>query len=180
MKKITTIFLLSLVGIFILLTLILPTKKPQVSLPTDSVDQVVEEESMVIPVTDPSPKVTDETSTTELPKTTPTVAVIPVVTTPVKPPVVETLVVETPTEETPTQVVLNSAEVAKHNSATDCYLIVKNNVYDVTSYIPKHPAGKSKITNTCGEEVTNIFASIHSNFAWNLLGKTTLDHLLPR
>lgn len=62
-----------------------------------------------------------------------------------------------------------TSEVAMHNSATDCYLIVNNNVYDVSSYINMHPGGRRAITSRCGKEVTGIFASIHSNRAWDLL-----------
>jgi len=60
-------------------------------------------------------------------------------------------------------------EVSSHNKMTDCWLIVQNIVYDVTPYLPKHPAGSRIIEQRCGMEVTGIFASIHSNRAWNLL-----------
>lgn len=72
---------------------------------------------------------------------------------------------------------LNTAEVSKHNIETDCYLIVKNKVYDVSTYISKHPGGRRKIVNTCGEEVSSVFASIHSNFAWNLLNDYYVGNL---
>jgi cytochrome b involved in lipid metabolism len=63
------------------------------------------------------------------------------------------------------------AEISKHNSRYDCYLIINNNVYDVSSYISYHPAGSRTITSRCGKEVTGIFARIHSNRAWDLLKK---------
>lgn len=63
------------------------------------------------------------------------------------------------------------AEVAKHNTKSDCYLIVNNNVYSVSSYISFHPGGTRNITDVCGKEVTNIFTQIHSNKAWDLLIK---------
>jgi cytochrome b involved in lipid metabolism len=52
---------------------------------------------------------------------------------------------------------LTSATVATHSSASDCYLIINNNVYDVTQYIPFHPGGASTITNYCGKEATTAF-----------------------
>lgn len=61
-------------------------------------------------------------------------------------------------------------EVATHNAKEDCYLVVDNKVYDVSTYIRKHPGGSRSITSRCGKEVTSVFASIHSNFAWDLLG----------
>ncbi len=63
------------------------------------------------------------------------------------------------------------AEISKHNSRHDCYLIINNNIYDVSSYISYHPAGSRIITSRCGKEVTGIFARIHSNRAWDLLKK---------
>jgi len=60
-------------------------------------------------------------------------------------------------------------EISKHNLKNDCYLIINNNVYDVSSYINYHPAGSRTITSRCGKEVTGIFARIHSNRAWDLL-----------
>ena len=62
-------------------------------------------------------------------------------------------------------------EIAKHNTRSDCYLIINNNVYDVSDYISYHPGGSRTITSRCGKEVTSIFARIHSNRAWDLLKK---------
>ncbi|MBP9781362.1 cytochrome b5 domain-containing protein [Candidatus Woesebacteria bacterium] len=76
----------------------------------------------------------------------------------------------TPTSTpTPKSSVLTLAQVSQHNTPSDCYLIIKGAVYDVSSYINKHPGGSNNIISSCGSEVTGIFASIHSNAAWNLL-----------
>ncbi len=66
---------------------------------------------------------------------------------------------------------LTAATIAKHTTPNDCYLLVKGKVYDVSSYISQHPGGRREITSKCGQEVTGVFTSIHSNFAWDLLGK---------
>lgn len=63
------------------------------------------------------------------------------------------------------------AEVSQHNSTKDCYLVIQNTVYDVSSYLGSHPGGRGVIQSRCGTEVTGIFAQIHSNRAWNLLGR---------
>ncbi|MEI8339446.1 MAG: cytochrome b5 domain-containing protein [bacterium] len=75
-------------------------------------------------------------------------------------------------------VILNTAEVAKHNSQSDCYLIVSSKVYDVTTYIGQHPGGKNSIIKTCGQEVSGIFTSIHTNRAWDLLGTYYIGDLV--
>jgi cytochrome b involved in lipid metabolism len=66
-------------------------------------------------------------------------------------------------------VTLDLAEIAKHNTKQDCYLIVKGSVYSVASFIDAHPGGVKKIVDECGGEASAVFSAIHSNFAWNLL-----------
>lgn len=68
-------------------------------------------------------------------------------------------------------------DVSKHTSANDCYLSINGGVYDVTSYINYHPGGRRIITSRCGTEVTNIFARIHSNRAWDLLKNYKIGEL---
>jgi len=55
------------------------------------------------------------------------------------------------------QVTLNMAEIAKHNSATDCWLLINNKVYNVTSAISSHPGGAGPILAHCGQEATQAF-----------------------
>ena len=69
-------------------------------------------------------------------------------------------------------------EVSKHNLKKDCYLVINNNVYDVSSYIGYHPAGSRTIISRCGKEVTGIFARIHSNRAWDLLKKYKIGTII--
>ncbi|MCX6723989.1 MAG: cytochrome b5-like heme/steroid binding domain-containing protein [Candidatus Staskawiczbacteria bacterium] len=52
---------------------------------------------------------------------------------------------------------ITKAEVAKHNSANDCWTIVSNKVYDVTSLIPIHSGGPDKIIAYCGKDATTAF-----------------------
>lgn len=51
----------------------------------------------------------------------------------------------------------SSSEVSAHNSTTDCWLIINNNVYDVTSFLAEHPGGASTIIPYCGKEATKAF-----------------------
>lgn len=53
-----------------------------------------------------------------------------------------------------------AAQVAPHNTASDCWLIISGNVYDVTNFIPIHPGGNA-IVPYCGTDATTIFAQIH-------------------
>ena len=42
-------------------------------------------------------------------------------------------------------------ELAGHNSAEDCWLLYKGQVYDMTAWLPNHPPGADKITPHCGK-----------------------------
>lgn len=81
------------------------------------------------------------------------------------------------TTTTPNPNTFTLDQVRMHSTKNDCYLVVKNNVYDVSSYISSHPGGKQNITTRCGTEVTGIFAQIHSNKAWDLLAKYKIGTL---
>jgi len=70
---------------------------------------------------------------------------------------------------------LTLMEVANHNTENDCYLIINNNVYNISSYIISHPGGPTTIISHCGKKVTGIFAAIHSNRAWDLLKKYKIN-----
>ncbi len=69
-------------------------------------------------------------------------------------------------------VVLSAAEVAKHNTASDCWMILSGKVYNFTSFIPSHPGGSSMVPY-CGRDGTSSFVSgpphRHSSFADSLL-----------
>lgn len=50
------------------------------------------------------------------------------------------------------------AEVAQHASQNDCWVVVNNTVYNMTSFISEHPGGARAITQTCGADGTSIYA----------------------
>jgi len=75
-------------------------------------------------------------------------------------------------------------EVAKHNSENDCWLLIGNKVYDVTSYLTSHPGGKPIIVKYCGKDGTAGFSSKdkvkavdHSKMAHDLLGQYLVGEL---
>jgi cytochrome b involved in lipid metabolism len=47
-------------------------------------------------------------------------------------------------------------EVAQHTSGDDCWTIIGDSVYDITSYIPRHPGG-SEILLACGVDGSSLF-----------------------
>ena len=60
-------------------------------------------------------------------------------------------------------ITLSFAEVKKHNSKQDCWSIVNTNVYNLTSYVAKHPGGAGVISNICGKDGTKAFSNEHGN-----------------
>jgi cytochrome b involved in lipid metabolism len=74
---------------------------------------------------------------------------------------------------------LSVADVAKHNTAADCWSIVNGNVYDLTQWIPQHPGGPGVIEGMCGIDGTAAFEGQHqgSNSAASALAQFELGAL---
>ena len=53
------------------------------------------------------------------------------------------------------------ADVAKNNTRTSCWTIYKDEVYNITSYISRHPGGVSAISKLCGVDGTTTFNNMH-------------------
>lgn len=56
---------------------------------------------------------------------------------------------------------LSMEEVARHAVATDCWTVVNGNVYDMTTFIERHPAGANDIIDMCGKDATDDFMGEH-------------------
>jgi len=50
-----------------------------------------------------------------------------------------------------------SAQVASHNTASDCWEIINGKVYNLTAFIPQHPGGQSAVIAQCGKDATTVF-----------------------
>ena len=61
-----------------------------------------------------------------------------------------------PNSDVPSLKSFSLVEVATHNSADDCWTVINANVYDITSYIPRHPGGE-EILRACGTDGTTLF-----------------------
>lgn len=66
------------------------------------------------------------------------------------------------------------AEVARHASPSDCWMVIDGVVYDFTAYLPKHPADPALIRKYCGRDASEAFRTKdagrpHSPYAQQLL-----------
>lgn len=57
------------------------------------------------------------------------------------------------------------ADVSQHNSRTSCWSSINGNVYDLTSWIPKHPGGEQAILSICGKDGSEKFNKQHGGAA---------------
>ncbi len=69
-----------------------------------------------------------------------------------------------PTSETGAKTYTMS-EVAAHADATSCWTAVNGSVYDVTTWISKHPGGSGAIMLLCGKDGTTTFNAQHGGSA---------------
>jgi cytochrome b involved in lipid metabolism len=53
------------------------------------------------------------------------------------------------------------AEVATHNSASSCWAAISGSVYDLTTWINRHPGGPEVIKALCGTDATSAFTTQH-------------------
>jgi len=64
---------------------------------------------------------------------------------------------------------LTLEEVAKHSTESDCWIVIGNDVYNVTSLIDTHSGGREAIIKYCGTNATDVFFSKHDQRAYEVL-----------
>ncbi|KAM3256985.1 hypothetical protein ACQJBY_049394 [Aegilops geniculata] len=62
-------------------------------------------------------------------------------------------------------------EVSTHNTRKDCWIIIKDKVYDVTPYVEEHPGGDAILNNAGGDSTEGFFGFVTSH-------KYCLHHIL--
>ena len=71
-------------------------------------------------------------------------------------------------------------EVAKHSTEEDCWIIIKNKIYDITKFLKRHPGGSAPL-RYAGIDTTKVFHKIHSPTVLQKMGnKFQVGLLNPR
>ncbi len=68
--------------------------------------------------------------------------------------------------------VLNLSEITRHNKQLDCWLLINDNVYDITSFFGSHPGGNAAMLSTCGTDATDAYMTKDPNAATTTGGKS--------
>ncbi len=96
---------------------------------------------------------------------------------PTQPKPTSTVATPTPTpsptpEPAPQPGTYTLAEVETHNTPSNCWAAIGGSVYDLTSWVSRHPGGENPIKNLCGTDGTARFERKHggSNAAKMSLG----------
>lgn len=74
-------------------------------------------------------------------------------------------------------------EIEKHNTDSDCWIVVNSKVYDATSVLDWHPGGKASILGYAGKltaETTSSFESIHDDYAAKKLSGKSRKYITPQ
>jgi cytochrome b involved in lipid metabolism len=70
--------------------------------------------------------------------------------------------------------IVSSAELARHDQPQDCWMAIRDDVYDVSAYLPEHPSRPEITLPWCGKEATAAYETKtkgrpHSAYADELL-----------
>ncbi|XP_047028100.1 cytochrome b5-like [Helicoverpa zea] len=75
---------------------------------------------------------------------------------------------------------ITADEVKRHNTRKSVWMVIRNDVYDVTSYIEEHPGGEDPLLEAAGQDATIAFEDIgHSEDARTIMKKYKIGRLAP-
>ncbi|XP_021741411.1 cytochrome B5-like protein isoform X1 [Chenopodium quinoa] len=61
------------------------------------------------------------------------------------------------------------AEVSLHDKRTDCWVIIKDKVYDVTSYVEEHPGGDAILTHAGDDSTEGFYGPQHGTRVFDII-----------
>ncbi|CAF4857415.1 unnamed protein product [Pieris macdunnoughi] len=74
--------------------------------------------------------------------------------------------------------IITLEEVKKHRRKNSVWIVIHNDVYDVTSYLEEHPGGEDALLEVAGQDGTQAFEDVgHSDDAREILKKFKIGSL---
>ncbi|XP_057967373.1 cytochrome B5-like protein isoform X2 [Malania oleifera] len=64
---------------------------------------------------------------------------------------------------------ITRAEVSLHNRRNDCWIIIKNKVYDVTSYVDEHPGGDAILAHAGDDSTEGFYGPQHATRVFDMI-----------
>ncbi|WVZ64608.1 hypothetical protein U9M48_014103 [Paspalum notatum var. saurae] len=68
-------------------------------------------------------------------------------------------------------------EVSTHNTRKDCWIIIKDKVYDVTSYVEEHPGGDAILNNAGDDSTEGFFGPQHGTRVFDIIEDFCIGNL---
>ncbi|XP_010473247.1 PREDICTED: cytochrome B5-like protein [Camelina sativa] len=63
----------------------------------------------------------------------------------------------------------SKSEVSEHNKRNDCWIIIKDRVYDVTSYVEEHPGGDAILVHAGDDSTDGFFGPQHATRVFDMI-----------
>jgi L-lactate dehydrogenase (cytochrome) len=57
---------------------------------------------------------------------------------------------------------LSAQDIAEHKTPDDCWIVVENQVWDVTDFLEEHPGGSTIILKYAGRDATKAYSEVHA------------------
>ncbi|KAM7260374.1 hypothetical protein ACFE04_016115 [Oxalis oulophora] len=72
----------------------------------------------------------------------------------------------------------SKAEVALHTTRTDCWIIIKDKVYDVTPYVEEHPGGDAILAHAGDDSTEGFFGPQHATRVFDMIDDFFIGNLV--
>ncbi|EPS58517.1 hypothetical protein M569_16296 [Genlisea aurea] len=70
------------------------------------------------------------------------------------------------------------AQVSHHNKRTDCWIIIKQKVYDVTPYVEEHPGGDAILNHAGDDSTEGFFGPQHGTRVFDMIDDFCIGDLI--
>ncbi|XP_031639588.1 cytochrome b5 [Contarinia nasturtii] len=83
------------------------------------------------------------------------------------------------TESETTVKTYSLAEIAKHNSNQTTWIVIHNNIYDVTKFLNEHPGGEEVLLEQAGKDASESFEDVgHSTDAREMMKRYKVGEVI--